>query len=403
MTQLIGRADGPARPRQRRGARPAVLAPPAAGSVRARSLALGPVAAGPEPFAVPRPDWPLPVRPRRALFATTVGHLLPAVVDNAGGLGLDVARAPGLLDVVDPGDGAGLLGLLDRLARELTVAETEQLRIATDPAADGVRLAAQLLVAPTLAVELARRGVSAEIGLLVEADLWPVYQPIVSLADRRVTGHEALLRGQVDGRHVGGGDLFFLAEAAGWLPELDRVARHAALGGAAPWLGSADLYVNLHPASVHRPQVCLAGTEALAAELGVAPGQLVIEVVESHAVVDRGHLVALLEHHRSLGWRVALDGAGWSSLGLLGALRPDVVKLDKALVQQLPAPGARAVVAAVVELAHSRGATVVAEGVEDEETAQEVAALGADLGQGWLFGRPVLQPAATTDDRPAAG
>jgi EAL domain-containing protein (putative c-di-GMP-specific phosphodiesterase class I) len=246
-----------------------------------------------------------------------------------------------------------------------------------------------LLTAPTLAVELARRGITAEIGLLAEAELWPVYQPIVSLEDRSVVGHEALLRGEVDGRGVGGGDLFFLAEAAGWLPELDRIAREAAITGAAGWLGGADLYVNSHPASVHRPQVCLASTEQVAHDRGIAAGQLVIEVVESHAVADRGHLVALLEHHRSLGWRVALDGAGWSSLALLGALRPDVVKLDKALVHQLPAERARSVVAAVVELAHSQGAVVVAEGVEDERLAGEVADLGADLGQGWLFGKPV--------------
>jgi EAL domain-containing protein (putative c-di-GMP-specific phosphodiesterase class I) len=113
--------------------------------------------------------------------------------------------------------------------------------------------------------------------------------------------------------------------------------------------------------------------------------------VESHAIADRGHLVSILDHYRSLGWRIALDDvrAGWSSLSLLAAVRPEVVKLDKALVQELPDDGARTVLKAVTELAHQQGAVVVAEGIETEQLADEVTALGADMGQGWLFGRPV--------------
>jgi EAL domain-containing protein (putative c-di-GMP-specific phosphodiesterase class I) len=82
-------------------------------------------------------------------------------------------------------------------------------------------------------------------------------------------------------------------------------------------------------------------------------------------------------------------GAGWSSRSLMTALRPDVVKLDKDLVQQLPDDNARIVLRAVTDLAHELGAVVVAEGIETERLADEATALGVDLGQGWLFGRPV--------------
>jgi EAL domain-containing protein (putative c-di-GMP-specific phosphodiesterase class I) len=281
--------------------------------------------------------------------------------------------------------------LFERLARELTDAEAQALRVVTDPPGEGSALTARLLTAPTLAVELARRGVTVEVGVLAEAEFWSVYQPIVSLADRSVVAHEALLRGEVDGRDVGGGDLFFVAEQAGWLHRLDRIGRESALTGAAPWLGTDDLFINFNPTSIFRPQVCLASTERVVHETGIEPTQLVFEVVESHAIADRGHLVSILDHYRSLGWRVALDdvGAGWSSLSLLAAVRPEVVKLDKALVQELPDDGARTVLKAVTDLAHQLGAVVVAEGVETEQLAEEVTALGADLGQGWLFGRPV--------------
>jgi EAL domain-containing protein (putative c-di-GMP-specific phosphodiesterase class I) len=338
-----------------------------------------------------RQNWEMPGPAGRALLATSIGHVLPTVARLAKAMGLTVYTSPQLVDILDERGGRGLTRLFDRLARELTAAETEAIRVVTDPPGEGAALTARLLTAPTLAVELARRGVTVEVGVLAEAEFWSVYQPIVSLADRSVIAHEALLRGEVDGRDVGGGDLFFVAEQAGWLHRLDRIGRESALTGAVPWLGDHDLYVNFNPTSIYRPQVCLASTERVVHETGIAPSQLVFEVVESHAVADRGHLVSILDHYRSLGWRVALDdvGAGWSSLSLLAAVRPEVVKLDKALVQELPDDGARTVLKAVTDLAHQLGAIVVAEGIETERLAEEVTAMGVDLGQGWLFGRPV--------------
>ncbi|OMQ15285.1 hypothetical protein A7K94_0210625 [Modestobacter sp. VKM Ac-2676] len=228
---------------------------------------------------VVRPAWATPQRARRLLLASTLDHVLPSVARVANAMGLTVGTAPGLLDVVDHQGGRRIDRLLERLARELTAAETESVRVTADPPADGVSLATRLLTAPTLAVELARRGITAEIALLTDAELWPVYQPIMSLTSGGMVGHEALLRGRVDGREVGGGDLFFLAERAGWLSRLDRLAREAAIAGAAHWLGGADLYVNSNPAAIHRPSVCLAGTERAVHEAGIDPRQLVFEVV----------------------------------------------------------------------------------------------------------------------------
>jgi EAL domain-containing protein (putative c-di-GMP-specific phosphodiesterase class I) len=349
--------------------------------------------------------WEVPERAAtRVLLAASIAHVLPAIARTATALGLAVYPAPQLVDVIDDDAGGRRLDrLFHRLARELTVAEAEALRVVTDPPADGVELTARLLTAPTLAVELARRGVTVEVGVLAEAELWSAYQPIVSLRDRAVVGHEALLRGVVDGREVGGGDLFFVAESAGWLDRLDRIARESAITGAAPWLGDDDLFLNVHPGAIHRPQVCLADTERALHDSGIAPSQLVVEVVESHAATDRGHLLSILEHYRSLGWRVALDdvGAGWSSHSLLATVRPEVVKLHKALVQQLPGAAARTVLRAITEHAHELGAVVVAEGIETARLADEVSELGADLGQGWLFGRPTRRadPYEQTESR----
>src|SRR5687768_12720284 len=285
-----------------------------------------------------RQNWEVPGTAARALLATSIGHVLPAIARTATALGLTVYTSPQVVDVVDDRGGRRLDRLFQRLARELTGAETEALRVVTDPPSEGAALTARLLTAPTLAVELARRGVTVEVGVLAEAEFWSVYQPIVSLADRSVVAHEALLRGVVDGREVGGGDLFFVAEQAGWLHRLDRIGRESAIAGAAPWLGDDDLFVNFNPTSIFRPQVCLASTERAMHDTGISPGQLVFEVVESHATADRGHLVSVLDHYRSLGWRVALDDVRprWSSPSLLAPVRPGGAKLVTALLPESP-------------------------------------------------------------------
>ncbi|MGY1745130.1 EAL domain-containing protein [Blastococcus sp. SYSU D00695] len=339
-----------------------------------------------------RETWDLPEVATRLLLASPVDSVLPAVAGIARSVGLSVYRTDGLLDLTDERDGVGVELLFDRLSRELTTAEAEAVRVATDPPGEYTALVTRLLTAPSLAVELARRGVTAEVGILAEAELWSVYQPIVALDTGAVVAHEALLRGLADGREIGGGDLFFVAQSADWLPRLDRIGRECAVAGAAPWLGDADLFVNTHPTSVHRPQADLESTRALMAEAGLAPGRLVIEVAEPSALAEHGHLLSVLEQYRELGWRVALDdvAAGWASRELLGTVRPDVVKLGRPLVQALPDEGARTILRWVVEAAHRVGAQVVAEGVEDERTAEQVAAIGADLGQGWFFGRPAL-------------
>ena len=339
----------------------------------------------------PRHHWAVPRRASRALLASAVPHVLPAVARTAAALGLTVAGSPSLLDVVDPRDGRGHRPALPAAGPRAHRRRDRRRPGGHRSAQDGALLAAHLLTAPTLAVELARRGVTVEVGVLTEAELWSVYQPIVSLADRSVVAHEALLRGSVDGREVGGGDLFFVAESAGWLHHLDRIGRESAVSGAAGWLGDHDLYVNVHPTSIVRPQVCLAGTEVAAHDAGIAPGRLVFEVVESQVVADRGHLMSVLEHYRSLGWRVALDdvGAGWSSMSLLRTVKPDVVKLDKALVHELPDRGCAHRRPDGDRAGSSAGRRGRRRGRRDRAARRRGDGARCRPGQGWLFGRPV--------------
>ena len=216
------------------------------------------------------------------------------------------------------------------------------------------------------------------------------YQPIVELRSRRVRGYESLFRGVCSRGELTGDQLLAAARAGGWQHQLDRVGRQEGIRNAAPWLGDQFLFLNALPSSLCRPTTSLDATAWTARRLGVPFEQLVFELVECDQVTDLEKLVALLAPYRERGAKVAIDdvGAGYSSLNLLAALQPDVVKIDRELTRRLPEPGARSVVRAVVGMADELDATVVGEGVETDGQAEALLALGVDWGQGWLFGHP---------------
>lgn len=322
------------------------------------------------------------------VVASRTSHTLSAIVRLARRTGRHAEVAPGHVRITGPDLG----GFVSVVSTELTVTEREEARATyVDRSLDGSALLGAGLAAPSLG-ELAARHDHADVLRLVadETTFWSAFQPIVDLRTGAVVAHEALLRGDIDGEVVGPARLFGAAGAAGWTHVLDRIGRETAIRDAAPWLGGGSLFINFLPTSIYRPELCLRSTEQVGRDHGVELGQLVFEVVEGQRIVDLDHLQRIFDHYRDLGCRVALDdvGAGYSSLTLLATLKPDVVKLDMALVQGLPAPENRAIVKAVVEMSHGLGATVVAEGIETEAQLEEVVALEADLGQGFLLGRP---------------
>ena len=329
----------------------------------------------------------------RLVLATQVDHTLTRLRGLARREGLTLRPlAPGLLAM----DTVRVEEFLALAVAELTSVEADEVRCVVLSAADlpDVAMLSQALTAPTLAAAGAR---------VAHADLLPLfadeqgcfhseYQPVVSLPGREPIGYEALLRATTpDGRAVTPDVLFPAAEAAGWTHLVDRVGRTTALRGAGDWLPPDQLlFINFIPTSIYRPEVCLRTTELAARDAGVRLDQIVFEVTEGHQVRDIDHLESVFDYYRSHDCQVALDdlGAGYSSLNMLVRLRPDIVKLDKDLVQALPDPTSRAVVAAIADITHSYGGRVLAECVETEEQAAAAVDLGVDLGQGWLFGRP---------------
>ena len=232
--------------------------------------------------------------------------------------------------------------------------------------------------------------------LLNSSGLYPHLQPIVSLTDGRTYGFESLIRGRVGDRELNGGEIVAAARAHGAIFTLDLVGRTIALEQGMPKLiDDETLFVNFTPTAIYDPAVCLRTTWAIARRHGLSMERICFEVVETEQYPDVDFLRRILDEYRSQGAMVALDdlGAGHASLTYLDALRPDVVKLDRALVSGIDADASRQrLVGALIDYAHELDVRVVAEGIETEAELAVVSDLGADLGQGWYLGRPAAEP-----------
>ncbi|MGY2067766.1 EAL domain-containing protein [Blastococcus sp. SYSU DS0619] len=224
-----------------------------------------------------------------------------------------------------------------------------------------------------------------------------MFQPIVELDTGSVVAYEALARGP-EGPLKRPALLFAAARGAGLLAELDAACRVAAFSGAVQHGLPAPLalFVNVEPEVLDT-----APMDELLAIAETAPGGLrvVLEITERALATRPAELLRTVARVRELGWGIALDdvGADAMSLAFMPMLRPDVVKLDLRLVQERPGPAIAQIMNAVNAYAQATGAAVLAEGIEDDTHLAMARALGATLGQGWLFGRPAPEP---TCDRP---
>lgn len=220
-----------------------------------------------------------------------------------------------------------------------------------------------------------------------------VYQPIVDLASRRVVGYEGLARGPEGSSLESAPALLAAGRAAGRLFELDWECRFAAIEGAQragfpPWL---RLFINIEPGSLTQKT----DPTRLAQALDAVRDLTVIAEFTERALIDRTvEVIDAVEWLRSLRLGVALDdvGADMGSLALLPFICPDVVKLDMRLIRERPTGDVVAVANAVQAEVEQQGSIILAEGIETEAQLNRGLAMGARLGQGWLFGRPGAFP-----------
>jgi diguanylate cyclase (GGDEF)-like protein len=221
------------------------------------------------------------------------------------------------------------------------------------------------------------------------------YQPKVSLPNRHVLGVEALVRWvHPEFGRLGPDEFVPAIEAAGLIGVLTGFVLEEALGRARRWLDEGlriSVAVNLSVRNLADEDFPRRTAEALE-RFGVPPELLTFELTESGVMADPQKALPILRELHSLGITLAVDdfGTGYSSLAYLRKLPVDEVKIDKSFVLGMgTALGDLAVVRSIVELGHSLGLTVVAEGVEEDAARDQLEAMGCDVAQGYLISRPL--------------
>jgi diguanylate cyclase (GGDEF)-like protein len=249
------------------------------------------------------------------------------------------------------------------------------------------------LFEPAMATAILRRhDLKEELGKALEREQIVVqYQPIVELATGRIAAAEALVRWEHPARGlVPPSEFVPLAEETGLIVPLGRHVLRAACMQASGWPGGLRMHVNLSVGELLAPDLVAHVADALSAAK-LEPSKLVLEITESQLLGDADDAALRFEELRALGVAIALDdfGTGYSSLSYVHSLPLDILKIAKPFVDGL-GQGERdsSFVGMIVDLARTLELQVIAEGIETPEQLAALRAVGAELGQGYLLGRP---------------
>jgi EAL domain-containing protein (putative c-di-GMP-specific phosphodiesterase class I) len=221
------------------------------------------------------------------------------------------------------------------------------------------------------------------------------YQPLISLAQDKVVGAEALLRWRNDeGDFVPPEKFIPVAEYSGLILTIGEWVLRKAANQLRMWndAGLSDFRVAVN---VSMAQFRVHGftdvVRSVIEEFGLNPAMLELEITESMAMEEIETAMDTLCRLKEIGVAVAIDdfGTGFSSLGYLQQLSVDRLKIDRRFVNELTHGSRRASIPEmIVKLGHNLGLQVIGEGVETQEHARALAALGCDEGQGYLYSVP---------------
>jgi diguanylate cyclase (GGDEF)-like protein/PAS domain S-box-containing protein len=247
---------------------------------------------------------------------------------------------------------------------------------------------------------------------LDHGELALVYQPLVSLADRTTVGFEALLRWNHPQRGLVMPLSFIpIAEHSGEIIRIGRWVVEEACGTIGAWNRGLNvpLRANVNVSVRQLSPSFVDEVREILGRTGFPPQLLVIELTESVLAANRAAVVGVLGRLRDLGVRIAIDdfGTGYSSLSYLHDLPIDEIKIDRSFVESLTRRGDTRLISTIIGLGRKLGLTMIAEGIELEEQADRLLALGCEFGQGYLIGRPasaeVSEERIRTGATPRAG
>ncbi len=229
------------------------------------------------------------------------------------------------------------------------------------------------------------------------------FQPIVELATGELHEYECLFRPHMAHQPASISTIVEAAIATGRAVELDTFIVRVILERIATLIATDAVPVgirfavaiNTTPDSLLDPHFEARSVARMVRQAGIDPRQVTLECTEQQAVRDIGPLQRQVKALRRLGFGFAVDdaGAGYASFTLIAALRPTIIKIDREIVHGCAANDAKkALVEAFVSFSRRINARLIAEGIETHRELDTLRGLGVELGQGYLLGRPSIDP-----------
>ena len=218
------------------------------------------------------------------------------------------------------------------------------------------------------------------------------FQPIVNLATGSTYAQEALARGLAgEPAHT-----VLSQVTAQNRYGFDQACRTLAIEQATSFgilETDALLSINFMPNAVYEPMACIRQTMVAARKASLPPARIIFEFTETEKL-EAPHLQRILSAYREIGFLTAIDdfGSGYSGLGLLSKMQPDIVKIDIDLIRNIDAePVKRRMLTHIVAMLTDLGITIVCEGVETQAELAVIRDLGVDLVQGYLVAKPAFE------------
>ena len=241
------------------------------------------------------------------------------------------------------------------------------------------------------ALAAARRRRQRIFELVLSRQISSVYEPIVEVETRTVFGYEALARGPEGSELHSPYALFATATEQDLLFQLDCLCRQSGLRGARDLPGGAKLFLNVRPTTIHDPAFRAESISKTLEACGLRPSDMVFEISEQESIGNFDIFREVRDYYRRLGFQIALDdvGAGYASLEAVMEIRPEFIKVDRALCAKIDEdPGRQHLLRALQSLAERIGARIIGEGLDTLEELETLGRIGIHFGQGWLFGKP---------------
>lgn len=230
--------------------------------------------------------------------------------------------------------------------------------------------------------------------IIINKEIRAVFQPIISLRDGSILGHEALSRITCGSAIENPEMLFNIASKYNRLWDLELLCRTTALEAAYKFMippYSKKLFLNVNPNIIHDEKFIKGFTKGFLKQYDIAPQDVIFEITERNVVTDIEGFTKAIGHYKEQDYKIAIDdaGAGYSGLNLISDVNPHYIKLDMKLIRNVNKDGLKfALLKGMVEFSRVSNISLIAEGIETYEELDALVNLGVQYGQGYYIQKP---------------